>query len=432
MSEQWYVARGRQKFGPYSFAELKELARTGGVLPVEMVLKEGTTKWQPASAVEGLFWQSSGELIQGVLVAPPPASPAPSKNETVESAPSPMPPPQPSSTPAVQVKPENRVEAAVSPPPAATNSPLPPPALASQEVIEHRANPDTSSAPSATPSLPVAPLGVVPEMPHGRIQSPPLTKPPTPAGPQGEPTAEQRKDAPAEKKKRFGKWIATGVGVSALLGLIGDFLRPLAPFNLIAFVLTFGFVVALLVLRAKGRHLFGAWFAQVCTTSVTLAIGFGVWSGLALFTGSWEKGYLAKQIRIVDRVQSAMLTKDDAEGLIGEWRSLSSGDTGAELSVNGGSLRWVIPYPGDTSRVKIEANFAVTKVAVHGTTKEGILYGIITLIDPHSADGGQLPTKDETFSFRFSLVGSDLTVENLRGKGFEELKKKAEVPYKKK
>jgi hypothetical protein len=66
MAEQWYVARGKEKFGPYTAARLKELAAQGRVLPTDMLHKEGIPKWVPASSVKGLFAPNSAAK------APPP------------------------------------------------------------------------------------------------------------------------------------------------------------------------------------------------------------------------------------------------------------------------------------------------------------------------------------------------------------------------
>src|SRR5262245_35184562 len=54
-SPRWFVARDRRKLGPYSAAQLKQLAAGGGVGPDDMVLREGQPKWVPARAVKGLI-----------------------------------------------------------------------------------------------------------------------------------------------------------------------------------------------------------------------------------------------------------------------------------------------------------------------------------------------------------------------------------------
>ncbi|MBL8796693.1 MAG: protein kinase [Planctomycetia bacterium] len=51
----WYYARHKQKHGPVSWEQLRQLARAGSVQPDDMVLPANGGKWQPASAVTGLF-----------------------------------------------------------------------------------------------------------------------------------------------------------------------------------------------------------------------------------------------------------------------------------------------------------------------------------------------------------------------------------------
>ena len=55
MAEQWYVARGKEKLGPFSAAQLKALATQGRLLPTDMLHKEGLPKWVTASSAQGLF-----------------------------------------------------------------------------------------------------------------------------------------------------------------------------------------------------------------------------------------------------------------------------------------------------------------------------------------------------------------------------------------
>jgi heterodisulfide reductase subunit A-like polyferredoxin len=52
---KWYYARGNQRVGPLTSAELRALAAKGTLSPTDMVLKEGTPKWAPAASVKGLF-----------------------------------------------------------------------------------------------------------------------------------------------------------------------------------------------------------------------------------------------------------------------------------------------------------------------------------------------------------------------------------------
>jgi hypothetical protein len=56
MGRRWYYSHdGTQRFGPVSTFRLRELARSGALLPVSMVLLEGGRQWVKASTVKGLF-----------------------------------------------------------------------------------------------------------------------------------------------------------------------------------------------------------------------------------------------------------------------------------------------------------------------------------------------------------------------------------------
>jgi hypothetical protein len=51
----WYVARNRQKLGPFSTQQLRQLAECGFVQASDMVLADGSTKWVEASSIPGMF-----------------------------------------------------------------------------------------------------------------------------------------------------------------------------------------------------------------------------------------------------------------------------------------------------------------------------------------------------------------------------------------
>jgi hypothetical protein len=56
MGRKWYYSHdGTQRFGPVSTSRLRELARSGALLPVSMVLLEGGKRWVQAGTVKGLF-----------------------------------------------------------------------------------------------------------------------------------------------------------------------------------------------------------------------------------------------------------------------------------------------------------------------------------------------------------------------------------------
>src|SRR5262249_12662572 len=52
---QWYFARNRQKYGPFTDDQMKQLAAGGHLQPTDMVLQDGQKQWQPATVVLSLF-----------------------------------------------------------------------------------------------------------------------------------------------------------------------------------------------------------------------------------------------------------------------------------------------------------------------------------------------------------------------------------------
>src|SRR5690242_15092411 len=77
---EWYWARNRQKVGPLSLDQLRQMAAEGQLTPTDMLLRAGTTRWVPASSVPELFVQST------VSHHPDPASP---EQSTTPERPSP-------------------------------------------------------------------------------------------------------------------------------------------------------------------------------------------------------------------------------------------------------------------------------------------------------------------------------------------------------
>ena len=74
MASGWYVAKNKQKLGPFSSMKLKELADSGELLPTDVVHREDMPKWIPASQIKGLF-PSQGVTAQPVSPAPQPEIP---------------------------------------------------------------------------------------------------------------------------------------------------------------------------------------------------------------------------------------------------------------------------------------------------------------------------------------------------------------------
>lgn len=80
MSQQWFYTKdGKTKRGPISSDELRALARSGLLVPMDMVLKQGSSQWTAASTIKGLFPALSRArqelpLPRGVEAGPPSAS----------------------------------------------------------------------------------------------------------------------------------------------------------------------------------------------------------------------------------------------------------------------------------------------------------------------------------------------------------------------
>lgn len=70
MAQDWFFTRdGKSKHGPYSAAHLQAYAKSGHILPTDMVLMEDTTKWVQASAVAWLFPAPSSLLPEALPLA---------------------------------------------------------------------------------------------------------------------------------------------------------------------------------------------------------------------------------------------------------------------------------------------------------------------------------------------------------------------------
>lgn len=70
MAAEWYYAKGKEKVGPLTTAQLRELARSGELSRNDMVWKQGMANWTPAAQVKHLF----AEVVPQVVPAsvPPP------------------------------------------------------------------------------------------------------------------------------------------------------------------------------------------------------------------------------------------------------------------------------------------------------------------------------------------------------------------------
>jgi WD40 repeat protein len=67
--ESWFLARGKEKQGPFSTQQLRDLAAAGALSPDDMLLLEGSLKWMSAESVKDLLPPLPGTLV------PPPIGP---------------------------------------------------------------------------------------------------------------------------------------------------------------------------------------------------------------------------------------------------------------------------------------------------------------------------------------------------------------------
>src|SRR5262245_34290869 len=66
---RWFLARGKQKIGPLSAAELRGLAGRGELTPSDLVLVEGASRWAPAGEDPELFPPATGAAETPVLLS---------------------------------------------------------------------------------------------------------------------------------------------------------------------------------------------------------------------------------------------------------------------------------------------------------------------------------------------------------------------------
>lgn len=70
MSQQWYLSRQGQQYGPYSWEQLREFAGSGQVMSEELIWGSGMTDWVKAAEVEGLF--NTAQPFAQTVPPPPP------------------------------------------------------------------------------------------------------------------------------------------------------------------------------------------------------------------------------------------------------------------------------------------------------------------------------------------------------------------------
>ena len=76
MEQQWYIARNKQKIGPYSIEQMQQMATIGELLRNEMVLDSSQKKWCLADTVEDIFSPVIKTVAPIQAPLPTPASPS--------------------------------------------------------------------------------------------------------------------------------------------------------------------------------------------------------------------------------------------------------------------------------------------------------------------------------------------------------------------
>lgn len=69
MPDEWFYVKDKQKKGPISFSQLRDLVQHGQIGRADMLLQGGTAKWLAADTVTGLFPEAP---IEGDAPEPPP------------------------------------------------------------------------------------------------------------------------------------------------------------------------------------------------------------------------------------------------------------------------------------------------------------------------------------------------------------------------
>lgn len=69
MSSLWYYAHDKNKLGPFSQGQLKEMAAAGTILPIDTVWQEGVRQGVLASRVKNLFPRAAASSTQAIDAA---------------------------------------------------------------------------------------------------------------------------------------------------------------------------------------------------------------------------------------------------------------------------------------------------------------------------------------------------------------------------
>jgi hypothetical protein len=122
MADQWYYAQGGTTFGPFSAAQLKELAAAGKIQAQDGVWKEGMDRRVPAAKVKQLFPERPRQAPAAAPAAPAAETTQPPGGKASEAT-------VPAERPADSAAPEPATAEDAGPRPAAEDQPADQPAV---------------------------------------------------------------------------------------------------------------------------------------------------------------------------------------------------------------------------------------------------------------------------------------------------------------
>jgi hypothetical protein len=85
MSDNWYYAKNGQRFGPFRFDQIRQLAASGVLHANDMLMNEAAGQWVSAQAVAGLFTALGVPPVSTSDASAAPEAPAP-RTEPFEAA----------------------------------------------------------------------------------------------------------------------------------------------------------------------------------------------------------------------------------------------------------------------------------------------------------------------------------------------------------
>jgi len=102
MTVQWYFASDQARFGPFTAAQLQELATQGRILPTDTVWRDGTERGVPAAKVKHLFAPLPADVVPAGIRLKPEVE---DTGRAALASPAPVEAPEPSTLAAPATKP---------------------------------------------------------------------------------------------------------------------------------------------------------------------------------------------------------------------------------------------------------------------------------------------------------------------------------------